>query len=147
MQNYRNDQHKKIETKWTWRPKRNDRNDQNGRQKKLIKINESQGCQAPVVTFISFRLWSTPNLPHGSYLSITISLAWGVEETILRKKINKKLTYIDVVNEYRYLFFLLLMLWYSIWFRPKNYKKKLKCFVLKTKVSNLVLAARVVEKT
>ena len=41
------------------------------------------------------------------------------------KKINKKLTYIDVVNEYRYLFFLLLMLWYSIWpaFRPKNYKK------------------------
>ena len=73
-----------------------------------------------------------------SYLSINISLAWGVEETILKKKITKKNMYIDVVIEYRYLFLSLLTLWYPLWlaFRPENY----------IQVSNLVLDARVVEK-
>ena len=57
-----------------------------------------------------------------SYLSINISLAWGVEETMSKKKITKKLTYIDVVIECRYLFLPLLKFWYSIWlaFRPET---------------------------
>ena len=42
---------------------------------------------------------------------------------LFEKNINTKVTYINVVNECRYLFLPLLTLWYSIWlaFRPENY--------------------------
>ena len=74
-----------------------------------------------------------------SYLSITISLAWGVEKTILeKKKALKKLTYKDVVIETVICFFLSLC--YGIQFGWR--------FVLKTtdKCQILFSAARVMEK-
>ena len=73
-----------------------------------------------------------------SYLSITISWAWGVEKTILKKKSPKKLKYIDVVIETVICFFLSLC--FGIQFGRR--------FFLKTtyKCQILFSAARVVEK-
>ena len=61
-------------------------------------------------------LWSTPDLPHGEiqYLLIAIGLALGFEGTLIKKKFNKIITDIDVVNEYRNLFFPLLSVYASV---------------------------------
>ena len=61
---------KTTEMTKTKRLKRNEPNDQNETTKIVYKKNwknkmNAQGCQASVVIFISFRLWSTPNLSHG----------------------------------------------------------------------------------
>ena len=69
----------------------------------LPYFKEKENC----VIFFLFRLWSTPDLPHRkfSYLLIAIGLASGGEGTLVKKKtINKRVTDIDVVNEYRNLF-------------------------------------------
>ena len=101
----------------------------------------AQGFQASGAIFISFRLWSTPNLSHGE---IQLSLYYhqlGVrrrENHIGKKKALKKLTYKDVVIETVICFFLSLC--YGIQFGWR--------FVLKTtdKCQILFSAARVVEK-
>ena len=92
------------------------KNDQNSTKKKSEIKNNAQG---------SFKLCSTPDLPHGE---IQLSLYYHQLDVrrrgnLFEKNINTKVTYINVVNECRYLFLPLLTLWYSIWlaFRPENY--------------------------
>ena len=116
---------KRLERNEPNNQKKNDRNYQNSIPKKIHKNKKNAlGCQASAVIFISFRLWSTPDLPHGE---IQLSLYYHQLDVRgrgnhIENKITKKLTYIDVVNETVICFFPLLTLCYSIWlaFRSEN---------------------------
>ena len=108
--------------KWS---KQNDRNETNlttktkrpKRSKKYTKNNgvnpgKMNGCHAGVSRhFLSFRLWPIPDLPHGKIqwsLAIAIGLVLCGDGTSIKKKtINKRVSDIDVVTEYRYLLSLL----------------------------------------
>ena len=116
---------KRLERNEPNNQKKNDWNYQNSIPKKIHKNKKNAlGCQASAVIFITFRLWSTPDLPHGE---IQLSLYYHQLDVRgrgnhIENKITKKLTYIDVVNETVICFFPLLTLCYSIWlaFRSEN---------------------------
>ena len=115
---------KTTEMTKTKRLKRNEPNDSN--EKTKIDQNSTQKKSEIKITprgHLNYVLPLIYLMGKFSYLYITISLTWDVERTFLKKKINTKVTYINVVNEYHYLFLPLLTLWYSIWlaFRPENY--------------------------
>ena len=79
----------------------------------LPYFKEKENC----VIFFLFRLWSTPDLPHRE-----IQLSLDCHQLSIRRrgnlslkrKINKRVTDIDVVNEYRNLFLPLLSVYASV---------------------------------
>ena len=79
----------------------------------LPYFKEKENC----VIFFLFRLWSTPDLPHRE---IQLSLdchRLSIRQRgnlSLKKKINERVTDIDVVNEYRNLFLPLLSVYASV---------------------------------
>ena len=75
-----------------------------------------------------------------SYLLSAIGLALGFEGTLIKKKHNKRITDIDVVNEYRNLFLPLLSVYASVFNEAGVPHWKLHMCQIK------VSAARVVEK-
>ena len=110
----------------TKRSKRNEPNDQNETTKKVYKkkitvINNKMNalrCQMSVVIFFLFRLWSTPDLPHRE-IQLSLDCHWlsirrrgNLNQR--KKTVNKRVTDIDVVNEYRNLFLSLLSVYASV---------------------------------